>query len=97
VQPTQAERRLDDGLGTMLTRHGIAFETFTTSLLLPLPGHTTQTVFSEIEVLVMDAGQFVVLALLFTVISVVLSLTLLKDIAILLGGEPRVFGISKLV
>jgi len=26
-----------------------------------------------------------------------MSLTLLKDFAILMGGEPRIFGLSKLV
>ena len=30
-------------------------------------------------------------------VSIVVSLTMLKDIALLLGGEPRIFGLSKLV
>ena len=97
VNATKAEGRLNDGLGTMAKRHGASFMSFTASLLNPLPSQTAQTVFSEIEVLVMDAGQYVILALLFVVISIVVSLTLLKDIAILIGGEPRVFGLSKLV
>jgi len=97
VPPTQPEGRLDDGLGTMLKRHAISAGSFTTSLFVPIPGRTVQTVFSQIEVLVMDAAQYTLLALLFTVITIVISLTMLKDIAILIGGEPRVFGISKLV
>ena len=97
VNATKAEGRLNDGLGAMAARHGASFLSFTTSLLNPLPSQTAQTVFAEIEVLVMDAGQYVLLALLFVVISIVVSLTLLKDIAILIGGEPRIFGMSKLV
>jgi hypothetical protein len=95
--PSQAEKQLQDGLATTLKRHGDSAWQFAKSLLNPLPSHTTQTVFSEIEVLVMDAAQYALLALLFVVISIVVSLTLLKDIAILIGGEPRVFGISKLI
>ena len=97
IAPTKAEGRLDDGLGSMLSQHAISSAAFTTSLLVPVPGRTTQAVFSEVEVLVMDAGQYALLALLFTVFTVVISLTMLKDIAILIGGEPRVFGLSKLV
>jgi len=95
--PTKAEDRLDDGIATLAKRHGASFLSFTKSLLNPLPSQTAQTVFSEIEVLIMDAGQYVILALVFVVISVVVSLTMMKDIAILIGGEPRIFGISKLV
>jgi len=97
VNATRAAGRLNDGLGAIAKRHGDSFMGFTTSLLNPLPGPTAQTVFSEIEMLVMDASQYVLLALLFVVISIVLSLTMLKDIAILIGGEPRIFGLSKLV
>ena len=97
VNATKVEGRLNDGMAAILARHGTTFMDFTASLRNPLPSQTAQTVFSEIEVLVMDAGQYVVLALLFVVISVVVSLTMLKDIAILIGGEPRIFGISKLV
>ena len=97
VPPTKTEAKLNDGGLSMSRRHGIAFARFTTTFLLPMPGETASTVFSEIESLVMDAGQYALLALIFTVITVVLSLTMLKDIAILIGGEPRVFGLSKLV
>ncbi|MCX6771452.1 MAG: hypothetical protein NTX79_05345 [Candidatus Micrarchaeota archaeon] len=95
--PTKAEGRLQDGLGTLAKQHGTAFLAFTKSLLNPLPGPTAQTVFSQIEVLVVDASQFALLGMIFTVITVVVSLTLLKDFAILIGGEPRIFGLSKLV
>jgi hypothetical protein len=97
VEPTKTEGRLNDGFGSMARRHGIAADKFTTSFLNPMPGQTERTMFSEIESLVMDAAQYAILALLFVVISIVLSLTLLKDIALLIGGEPRVFGLTKLV
>jgi len=95
--PTKAEGRLKDGLGTLALQHGESAWQFTKSLLNPMPGHTAQTVFSQIEVLVVDTAQFAILGMLFTVMTVVLSLTLLKDFAILIGGEPRIFGLSKLV
>ncbi len=95
--PTQAEGRLKDGLKALAAQHGAAAWAFTKSLLNPMPAQTAQTVFSEIEVLVVDAGQFALLGLIFTVMTVVLSLTMLKDIAMLIGGEPRIFGLSKLV
>jgi len=95
--PTMAEGRLKDGLKTLAAQHGASAWQFTKSLLNPMPSQTAQTVFSEIEVLVVDASQFALLGMIFTVMTVVLSLTMLKDIAILIGGEPRIFGLSKLV
>jgi len=95
--PTKAEGRLKDGLKTLAQQHGASAWAFTKSLLNPLPSQTAQTVFSEIEVLVVDAAQFALLGMIFTVMTVVLSLTMLKDIAVLIGGEPRIFGLSKLV
>ena len=94
---TQAAGRLNDGLGTLAAEHGGAVLKFGTALRFPLPGPAAQTVFSQIEVLIMDAAQYVLLTMLFVVVSIVVSLTLLKDFAILLGGEPRIFGLSKLV
>jgi len=94
---TQTEGRLDDGLAAMSKRHLGSALKFGTALMLPLPGPAAQTVFSQIEALVMDASQYVLLTMIFVVVSIVISLTMLKDIAILLGGEPRIFGLSKLV
>ena len=94
---TKPESRLSTGLGAMLSCHAKAFGAFSVSLLNPLPGPVAQIVFAQIEMLVMDTAQYVMLAMIFVVMSIVISLTLLKDIAILLGGEPRIFGISKLV
>lgn len=94
---TQAEGRLKDNLGDMAAKHAGSALKFGTSLLYPLPGPAAQTVFSQIEVLIMDAAQYVLLVMVFVVVSIVVSLTMLKDIALLLGGEPRIFGLSKLV
>jgi len=95
--PTKAEGRLKNGLSSLAAQHGASAWAFTKSLLNPLPSQTAQTVFSQIEVLVVDSAQFALLGMIFTVVTVVLSLTMLKDIAVLIGGEPRIFGLSKLV
>ena len=95
--PTKAEGRLNDGLTALAKQHGASAWAFFKSLLNPMPAQTAQTVFSQIEVLVVDAAQFALLGMIFTVVTVVLSLTMLKDIAVLIGGEPRIFGLSKLV
>ncbi|MFA5021384.1 MAG: hypothetical protein WC517_05025 [Patescibacteria group bacterium] len=95
--PTKAEGRLKNGLSALAAQHGASAWAFTKSLLNPLPAQTAQTVFSQIEVLVVDSAQFALLGMIFTVVTVVLSLTMLKDIAVLIGGEPRIFGLSKLV
>jgi len=67
------------------------------ALLLPNPRKTMITSFTMVELMVMEVTQFAVLALLFIIIEIVLTLTLMKDFAILIGGEPRIFGISQLV
>lgn len=43
------------------------------------------------------AMQFFVLNLLFLVNTIIICLTLFKDLSIAIGGEPRIFGMSKLV
>ena len=53
--------------------------------------------FKALDSLVMEAMQFTVLVLLFMVIEIIITMTLLKDFSLLIGGEPRVFGMSKLV
>jgi len=44
-----------------------------------------------------EVGRLLVLHSLFIVIEILITLTLIKDIALLIGGEPRLLGISKLV
>lgn len=43
------------------------------------------------------ATQFLTLNFIFVVISIVITLTLFKDISLAIGGEIRIFGITKLV
>ncbi len=66
-------------------------------LLLPTPQKAIAGAFKSLDSLVMDAMQFTVLVMLFMVIEIIITMTLLKDFALLIGGEPRVFGMSKLV
>jgi len=43
------------------------------------------------------ATQFLTLNLIFVIISIIFTLTLFKDVSLAIGGEVRVFGITKLV
>ena len=44
-----------------------------------------------------NAGRLIVLNIFFLVFEIVITMTLMRDFAILIGGEPKVFGLSKLV
>ena len=66
-------------------------------LWFPTPQNAVTGAFKALDSLVMDAMQFTVLVLLFMVIEIIITMTLLKDFSLLIGGEPRVFGMSKLV
>lgn len=50
-----------------------------------------------LEHITMDTAKHLVLIALFVVIEIVITLTLFKDFALLIGGEPRLMGITKLV
>ena len=52
---------------------------------------------STLKASIIDISRYVVFALLSLVVEIVVTLTLLKDFALLIGGEPRIFGISKMV
>jgi len=49
------------------------------------------------EMYVSEAGRLLVLHSIFIVVEILLTLTLMKDIALMIGGEPKLLGISKLV
>jgi hypothetical protein len=53
--------------------------------------------FAGAETALAEAGRFLALAVLCIVVEIVMTMTLFKDFALLIGGEPRVFGLSKLV
>ena len=93
---TQTAQKMKDGQDELVRKGGI-ISAAVTNMWFPTPKQTSIAVFREVEVLVMDASQFVLMAILFVVIEIVITMTLLKDFALLIGGEPRVFGITKLV
>lgn len=94
---TKTEARLEEGLDEVRRQSVVYGNFFTFAQQLPTPGHAVQYMFNAMETLVLDTSQFVILAMLFIVIEIVLTLTLFKDFAIMIGGEPRIFGLSKLV
>ncbi|MCX8195054.1 MAG: hypothetical protein N3G22_03040 [Candidatus Micrarchaeota archaeon] len=94
-QGTKTELRLSEVWNWISQRLGIIRET--AWILLPLPGEAVPHAFLAVEMLVIDTMQFAVLTLLFLVIEIVITLTLFRDIAILIGGEPKIFGISHMV
>ncbi len=53
--------------------------------------------FGLFEIALLDTPKVLVLMTLFIVNEIVISLTLFKDFSLLIGGEPRLLGISKLV
>ncbi len=58
---------------------------------------TASNLLNIYELYVSEAARLLVLNSLFIVTEILLTLTLLKDISILIGGEPKLLGISKLV
>lgn len=64
--------------------------------VLPSPQRANEAFFMIVETLLIDTARFAVVALLFIVLEIVITLTLMKDFALLIGGEPRIFGITKL-
>jgi len=61
------------------------------------PWKASEWVLRVLQWAISDTAKIVMLALMFVVMEIVLSLTLMKDFALLIGGEPRLLGISKLV
>jgi len=53
--------------------------------------------YRQFEWLVIDTAKQMVLIALFIVVEIVVTLTLYKDFSGMIGGEPRIMGISKLV
>lgn len=93
---TKTESRLNI-FWTAAERKGGIVSAALSGLIYPSPAKISVLVFEAVEVAVMDSMQYTVLVMLFIVNEIVITMTLLKDFALLIGGEPRVFGISKLV
>jgi len=64
-------------------------------MALPIAGDVWA--FANSEKVMTDIGRIVLLVLMFTVSELLFTITLMKDFARLIGGEPRIIGISKLV
>ena len=64
--------------------------------ILPTPQRANNAFFMMVEALLVDTARFMMVALLFIVLEIVITLTLMKDFALMIGGEPRIFGITKL-
>ncbi|HIG98660.1 TPA: hypothetical protein HA231_04525 [Candidatus Woesearchaeota archaeon] len=96
TQWTKTEGRLRD-FSQELVRKAQAGLTVIQAMAYMNPVKVLTTSFAMVELLVMDVSQFAILALLFIVIEIIITLTLLKDFALLIGGEARILGISQLV
>ncbi|VVC00647.1 Uncharacterised protein [uncultured archaeon] len=94
---TKTNARLKEGEQELLRKGVEAGKFFTYGMLLPMPGAATQVVFNAIEVMAVQVAQFALLAVVFIVLEIVITMTLFKDFALMIGGEPRLFGLSKLV
>lgn len=66
-------------------------------LSMNIPIGSGPLTFGFVEKAMNDMGRLMLIILIFTVIEILLTITLMKDFAIMIGGEPRVLGISKLV
>ncbi len=93
---TKTEARLRD-YRNILEQKIAASEGVAETFFFPNPRATMIASFRMVETLVTDISQFAVLALLFIVIEIVITLILFKDFPLLIGGEPRILGITQLV
>lgn len=93
---TQSEARISSGW----TEAGRKLDLMTSALkglTWPTPKGAIENTFAVVDRLVSDAMQFTILTMLFLLIEIIITMTLMKDFALLIGGEPRVFGMSRLV
>jgi hypothetical protein len=96
AQSTQSEARISDGWTEVGRKASLATSALS-GLVWPKPQQAISNTFTTITNLVSDAMQFTILVMLFIVIEIIITMTLMKDFAMLIGGEPRVFGMSRLV
>ena len=53
--------------------------------------------FSYFQNSLLDVSKWIVVTMFFVVLEIVITMTLLKDFSVLIGGEPRILGLGKLV
>lgn len=99
--PQKTEQKLRDGNDQTITYNSVEHEMrgagSVANIFFAAPERFGQFVVGWMENYMIEFARFAVLGMLFLVLEIVISLTVFKDFAILIGGEPRIFGISKLV
>ena len=85
--------RLDAGRD----RAGAPIEEYMFNIVMGSFSVINSGIFRFFEVSIVDVSKYIILALLFIVVEIVITLTMVKDFALLIGGEPRIFGLSKIV
>ncbi|VVC01540.1 Uncharacterised protein [uncultured archaeon] len=93
---TKTEGRLED-FWTILQHKADALAPTGEAIALQDPKRVIVSSFAMVEMLVTDVAQFAMIALVFIVLEIVITLTLMKDFAVLIGGEPRILGMTQLV
>ncbi|MEM4348517.1 MAG: hypothetical protein QXN37_03025 [Candidatus Anstonellaceae archaeon] len=95
-QWTKTEQRVKEAWEEIKRRGALILRDWD-AFLFPHPKKASIAVMKLVEVVVTDVMHFTMVTILFLVNEIIITLTLMKDFALLIGGEPRVFGISKLV
>ena len=90
---TSEMNRLDAGKDLA----GKPIDDFMFRIVIGSPYEILKASFEFFETSMVDVSKYIILAVLFIVFEVVITLTLVKDVALLIGGEPRIFGLSKIV
>lgn len=91
---SKAQSRLETGFDEQQRLSGLDYMGGT--LAWPFE-KAVQVSFTLFESWVGDIGKLLVMTALFVVVEIVITLTLMKDFALLIGGEPRLLGMGKLV
>ncbi|MCX6769436.1 MAG: hypothetical protein NT051_02020 [Candidatus Micrarchaeota archaeon] len=97
----KVESRINDGVQESVDMQnietGMRADGNVLSLIMTAPYQAVNWAEGLVENGMTNTGKLVVLAVIFIVMEIIITITLMKDFAILIGGEPRIFGLSKLV
>jgi hypothetical protein len=77
---------------SLLVGRYLIHEGFILGPILPV-----DTLYMSLVDQITESAQWFVLNLLFLVNTLVISITMFRDVSLAIGGEPRIFGLSKLV
>lgn len=97
--PTRADERLRQEAEEVERQGGVTTAAISSAqtIIFGNMGDAIAEFFTVFQVSMMDVSKYIVLTIFFVVLEIVVTMTLMKDFAVLIGGEPRVFGLSKLV